>query len=176
MSSGSSEGKPPLQHLVVMGVAGSGKSTVGEYLARRLGCAFLEGDAYHPPENIRKMSSGIALDDTDREPWLIRLGELMRASSEPVVVTCSALKRKYRDLLREASGADIVFVYLHGARELLTERMGSRTGHFMPPSLLESQLASLEVPQADENSVRLDIGPAPEEIVDRAVQLLRNRD
>ena len=163
------------RHFVVMGVAGSGKSTVGEMLADRLGYPLIEGDAYHPEDNIAKMSAGIPLDDADRRPWLEPLGRLMRDSDGPVVITCSALKRRYRDILREVSGAEVVFVYLHGEPELLAERMNSRTGHFMPPSLLESQLASLEVPGEGENTIRTDIGPAPALIVDDIVSKLKDR-
>tara|TARA_B100000949_G_scaffold166879_2_gene147319 strand:+ start:2392 stop:2904 length:513 start_codon:yes stop_codon:yes gene_type:complete len=162
----------PRRHFVVMGVAGSGKSTIGELLARRLDYTLVEGDAHHPAENIAKMSAGVPLDDRDREPWLRSLGTLLRDSEIPVVLTCSALKRKYRDLLREVSGKDIVFVYLHGDRELLAERMNHRTGHFMPPSLLESQLASLEVPGEDEHYIRVDIGPPPETVVGKIVAAL----
>ncbi len=162
------------RHFVVMGVAGSGKSTIGEMLADRLGYPLIEGDAYHPEENIAKMSAGIPLDDADRRPWLETLGRLMRDSDGPVVITCSALKRRYRDILREVSGAEVVFVYLHGEPELLAERMNSRTGHFMPPSLLESQLASLEVPGEDENTIRTDIGPSPALIVDDIVSKLED--
>lgn len=162
----------PKRHFVVMGVAGSGKSTIAELLARRLDYTLVEGDAHHPAENIAKMSAGVPLDDDDRKPWLRTLGALLRDSETPVVLTCSALKRSYRDLLREVSGGEIVFVYLHGDRDLLAERMNHRTGHFMPPSLLESQLASLEVPGEDEQSIRVDIGPPPETIVDSIVAAL----
>ncbi|TDH38363.1 gluconokinase [Pseudohoeflea suaedae] len=162
-------------HFIVMGVAGAGKSTIAELLAERLGYPLVEGDAHHPQANIEKMSAGIPLDDSDRAPWLEELGALMRRSDGPVVLTCSSLKRKYRDLLRGSSGSDILFVYLHGSRKLLSERMNSRTGHFMPPSLLESQLESLEVPGDDENSLRVDIGPKPEVIVDRIIASLNSR-
>ena len=162
-------------HFIVMGVAGAGKTTIAELLAKRLGYPLIEGDAHHPEANIEKMSAGIPLDDDDRKPWLEELGALMRKSDGPVVLTCSSLKRKYRDLLRQTSGSDVLFVYLHGTPELLAERMNSRTGHFMPPSLLESQLANLEVPEEDENSVQVDIGPAPEVIVDRIIASLAAR-
>jgi gluconokinase len=163
------------RHFVVMGVAGSGKSTVGQLLADRLGYPLIEGDSHHPADNIAKMSAGIPLDDSDRKPWLEALGRLMRDADSPVVLTCSSLKRRYRDILRDVSGTEVVFVYLHGEPALLAERMNSRTGHFMPPSLLRSQLASLEVPGEDETAIRAEIGPPPALIVDDILKTLKDR-
>ena len=152
---------------VVMGVAGSGKSLIGARLARELHVEFVEGDDLHPPENVRRMAAGIPLTDDDRKGWLMAIAaRLRKAQREGVglVASCSALKRSYRDLLR--SGAVTVqFVYLAGTRALLAERMANRRGHFMPPSLLESQLAILEEPSPDEHAWVCDIRQAPDAIV-----------
>jgi gluconokinase len=164
----------PAGHLVVMGVAGSGKTTVAALLADRLGREVAEADEFHPAENIAKMSAGTPLTDADREPWLraIRdwLDEKTRAGIA-VVVTCSALKRSYRDLLREARGP-VRFLHLDGSPELLAERMAGRTGHFMPPELLPSQLATLETLDDDEDGITVDVSATPEQIADEAVRRL----
>ncbi|NKM54623.1 AAA family ATPase [Rhizobium anhuiense] len=146
--------------IIVMGVSGCGKSSVGEKLAEALHLAFVEGDALHPAANVEKMSKGIPLTDEDRMPWLDLIGEDMQASldkSEGIIVSCSALKRVYRDRLRAAVGGNLFFVYLEGSKALLTKRMGERKGHFMPVSLLESQLATLEVPTGEPGVVTVDI-------------------
>ncbi|WP_295120733.1 gluconokinase [uncultured Leifsonia sp.] len=156
--------------VVVMGVSGSGKSTVGRVVADALGASFVDGDDLHPAANVAKMAAGIPLTDADREPWLRAVGRTLADGDDTgVVVACSALKRSYRDLIRaEAPGT--VFAELDGPRELLQERM-IRPGHFMPASLLDSQLATLEPLQADEAGLRLDIAESPAElaaaIVDR---------
>ncbi|WP_425351864.1 gluconokinase [Rhizobium anhuiense] len=146
--------------IIIMGVSGCGKSSVGERLAEALHLAFVEGDALHPAANVEKMSKGIPLTDEDRMPWLDLIGEDMQASldkSEGIIVSCSALKRVYRDRLRAAVGGNLFFVYLEGSKALLTKRMGERKGHFMPVSLLESQLATLEVPTGEPGVVTVDI-------------------
>ncbi|MDU0361070.1 gluconokinase [Rhizobium sp. 25PS6] len=146
--------------IIVMGVSGCGKSSVGEKLAEALHLAFVEGDALHPAANVEKMSKGIALTDDDRMPWLDRIGDDMKASLEKcegIIVSCSALKRLYRDRLRAAAGGNLFFVYLEGSRALLVKRMGERKGHFMPVSLLDSQLATLEVPTGEQGVVTVDI-------------------
>jgi gluconokinase len=147
------------QHVVVMGVSGSGKTTVGEALAVALGWRFVEGDAFHPPANVAKMSAGIPLDDADREPWLRALAaEIARdeAAGRSSVIGCSSLKRAYRDILR--SGAPRVrFLHVHGDTEILAERVSHRPGHFFPAALLESQLAALEPLAADEDGVVVDL-------------------
>ncbi|OLC10292.1 MAG: hypothetical protein AUJ01_06585 [Acidobacteria bacterium 13_1_40CM_3_65_5] len=153
---------------VIMGVAGSGKTTIGAKLARALDVAFVEGDDLHPPENVRRMAAGIPLTDDDRRPWLIaiahRLREARRAGTG-LVVSCSALKRSYRDLLRSEAQADLQFVYLKGSRALIAERMTQRRGHFMPPALLDSQFASLDEPSPDEHAWVCDIRRPPDAIV-----------
>ncbi|WP_245413145.1 gluconokinase [Arthrobacter celericrescens] len=154
-------------HIVVMGVAGCGKSTVGAALAERLGAGFLDGDALHPQSNIDKMASGTPLNDDDRAPWLAEIGRRFAASDASLVIACSALKRAYRDIIRGADGT-VVLVHLHGTRQLLNDRMNGRPGHFMPVSLLESQLATLEPLQADEAGIVLDIALAVEDLVDEA--------
>lgn len=157
--------------VVVMGVSGTGKSTVGEALAAALGVPFVEGDDLHPAANREKMAAGIPLTDADREPWLDRVAaELTR----PVVAACSALKRAYRDRLR-AVAPDLALVFLHGDPRLLAERMSGRTGHFMPTSLLASQLATLEEPAADEHPLSVDVALTPEQIVARVLAELGER-
>lgn len=154
--------------IVVMGVAGSGKTTAGAEIARRLGAAFIEGDQLHPAANVEKMASGIPLTDEDRYPWLEAIGaEIGRyfENSRSVVAACSALKRTYRDILRERSGAEPVFVFLSGSRDLIGRRMKLRTGHFFPASLLVSQFAALEPPQADERHVVADLRMPLDEMI-----------
>lgn len=153
---------------VVMGITGSGKSTVGARLAQALGVDFVEGDNYHPPENVRRMAAGIPLTDDDRADWLRALAARLREARESdagLVVTCSALKRSYRDVLR-AAAPEVQFVYLEGSRTLITERVSERRGHFMPVSLLDSQLATLEEPESDERAWTCDIKDSPQQIVD----------
>lgn len=160
--------------VVVMGVTGSGKTTVATELARRLDWDFTEGDDHHPPANVAKMRAGIPLDDADRLPWLRELaawiGEHEQAGRS-CVLTCSALRRSYRDVLRGA-GARVRFVHLTGSPELLAQRIGSRTGHFMPPSLLASQLSTLEPLQPDEDGVAVDVSGTPEETARAALERL----
>ena len=160
---------------VVMGVSGCGKSTVGRLLAAGLEVAYLEGDELHPPENVVRMAAGIALTDADRQPWLQALGERLataRSQGLGLVLSCSALRRSYRDILR-GGVADICFVHLQGERSLLVQRMVARSGHYMPASLLDSQLATLEPPDADEQALSFDIAQAPEAIVQAAIAALR---
>jgi carbohydrate kinase (thermoresistant glucokinase family) len=162
------------QHLVVMGVSGVGKSTVAEQLASRLGYELAEGDDYHPPANIEKMSRGTPLDDDDRLPWLRALADWMRDRHQrgrSTVMTCSALRRRYRDVLREGA-ANTLFVHLVGDRALLLERMGGRE-HFMPPALLTSQFDTLEPLEDDEPGITVDVADPPEQIVAQVVQGLR---
>jgi carbohydrate kinase (thermoresistant glucokinase family) len=164
--------EPSARIHVVMGVSACGKSTVGRALARARGATYLDGDDFHPPQNVARMAAGQPLTDADRQGWLIALNERLaqaRAAGEGVVLSCSALKRSYRDLLRQAA-PDLVLVFLHGSRELLAARIASRTDHYMPPSLLDSQLATLEPPQADENALAFDVVLTPPQIVDGILQ------
>jgi gluconokinase len=144
--------------VVVMGVSGCGKSTVGRLLARSLAAEFLEGDDLHPPRNVDRMAAGIPLTDDDRRDWLLGIAQQLadaRAGRHALVVSCSALKRGYRDTLRTASD-DIAFVHLHADPALLEARMQARADHFMPSSLLQSQLQTLEPPLPDERAITLD--------------------
>jgi gluconokinase len=153
---------------VIMGVSGSGKSLIGGLLARRLDVPFVEGDDLHPAENVKRMKAGIPLTDDDRRGWLLAIAARLREAKRAgvgVVASCSALKRSYRDLLRSAGDADARFVYLQGSRALIAERTATRRGHFMPPSLLDSQLATLEEPSPDEHAWVCDIREAPYAIV-----------
>lgn len=157
---------------VIMGVCGSGKSLVGTALARELGLELVEGDDLHPPENVKRMAAGIPLTDDDRHGWLLAIAARLREAQRAgigLVVSCSALKRRYRDLLRSAGAADLRLVYLAGSRALLAERMANRRGHYMPPSLLDSQLAILEEPSPDERAWVCDISEPVPAIVARLV-------
>lgn len=161
-----------VQHVVVMGVSGSGKSTVGELLARCIGGSFIDGDLLHPAANVAKMESGTPLNDEDRRPWLQAIGrQLADAGDHALVIACSALKRSYRDIIR-AADPRARFVHLHGPAELLAARLEKRRGHFMPSSLLDSQLAALEPLQPDEPGFTLDISKTPDELAREASKLL----
>lgn len=169
---------PPMPTaLIVMGVSGSGKTTVGEVLAAALGWDFRDGDAFHPPANVEKMRAGRPLTDADRWPWLDAIGghaAALERSGGHVVIACSALKRAYRDRLR-AGGAALRFVHLDGSFELIDRRMKARSGHFMPASLLESQFATLEPPAPEEGAVVVGVDDEPAAIVDAVLAALRRR-
>ena len=137
------------RRVVIMGVSGCGKSSVGAGLAARLGLNYRDGDDLHPPENVAKMRAGMPLTDADRWPWLDRVGQVLLADA-PVIVGCSALKRAYRDRIRTAAGGPVTFVHLAGSQEVIAARMALRQGHYMPLSLLDSQFAALEPPAAEE--------------------------
>ncbi len=156
---------------VVMGVSGCGKSTVGAQLAAALGLEFLEGDSLHSATNVARMATGVALSDADRAGWLQTLAERIGAASlagTGLVLSCSALKRAYRDILRQGA-PDLHFLYLQGDYDLLAARMAARTGHYMPLSLLVSQLATLEVPDPDEHAHIFDVASRPDMIVAAAI-------
>lgn len=164
--------------VVVMGVSGSGKTTIAALLAERLGCAFQDGDDLHPRENVEKMKSGTPLTDGDRIPWLQAIGRRMddwQARGEAGVVTCSALKRHYRDLL-VGSRPDVALVHLKGPQALIHGRLLARTSHFMPLGLLDSQFATLQEPGEDERPIVIDIGPEPATIVGEIVRRLSDRE
>jgi gluconokinase len=157
--------------IVVMGVSGSGKSVVGAALAQRLRLPYADADDLHPPENIAKMTAGHALDDRDRYPWLEKVGEWLAAHPEGGVMGCSALKRKYRDQLRHHA-PQIRFVVLSGSVEVIARRQASRPGHYMPASLLRSQLATLEPLQPDEEGVVIDVDQSVDDIVEACLAAL----
>ena len=154
--------------LIVMGVSGSGKTTVAALLAGRLGWKFQEGDALHSPANVDKMRHGVPLNDADRLPWLDSIAALIdrwSAEGSSGIIACSALKRAYRERIRAGRPA-VEFIYLRGARELVSARLARRSGHYMPASLLASQFATLEEPGADEPVIAVDIGRPPDQIVE----------
>ncbi|MBV9783463.1 MAG: gluconokinase [Acidisphaera sp.] len=160
--------------IAVMGVSGSGKTTLGRAMAAQLGWAFQEGDELHPPENVAKMHAGIPLDDADRLPWLRKIAawvDARIAAGEPGIFTCSLLKRAYRDIVI-GGRPDVRLLYLHGEPAVLRERMARRHGHFMPATLLDSQLATLEEPGADEHAVSVEAGGTVEQTVASAMAAL----
>ncbi|MBU3731576.1 MAG: gluconokinase [Beijerinckiaceae bacterium] len=153
--------------LIVMGVSGCGKSTVGQALGEELGWEFRDGDAFHPPANVAKMKSGAPLTDEDRWPWLDAIARYIdetRAQGGHAIIACSALKRVYRDRLKGAR-PDVTFVHLAGSKELIEARMAARQNHFMPLGLLDSQFATLEAPSDDEGAMIVSVAGAPDEIV-----------
>jgi gluconokinase len=160
-------------YFIIMGVAGSGKTTIASKLASRLTLPFKDADSFHPPENVAKMSRGEPLNDDDRQPWLEAIVDYIN-THENVVVTCSALKQKYRTTLKKAKPQGRI-IYLHGSEELIFSRMSARKDHFMPLSLLKSQLATLEIPTSDENILTVSIEGSEDEIVDRIVNKLSSR-
>jgi len=153
--------------VIILGVSGAGKTTVGKLLARKLGWHFLEADDFHPTANIKKMRSGVPLVDEDRWPWLENLREIIKRrieAGENEVVACSVLKRKYRDRLRVNS--DVKFMFFRGDYALIAEQLRHRRGHFMNPDLLRSQFADLEEPEPDEGTITIELGRTPEELVE----------
>lgn len=160
--------------IVVMGVSGCGKSSVGRLLADYLQAEFIEGDELHSSANVSKMEAGIALNDDDRWPWLDAIGSRL-AAAEKVVVSCSALRKIYRDRLRVSTGRPLKFVCLHGPRQLLFERMSARQNHYMPATLLDSQLTALEIPTQEDDAIIVDIERSVQSIVDLALPLVTNR-
>ena len=166
-SDGTSEGA----QIIVMGVSGSGKSTIGALIAGALGVPFVDGDALHPQSNIEKMAGGTPLNDDDRWPWLAKVGETLADAGrkgQGMVIACSALRRSYRDAIRKSAPA-ARFVHLSGSREVLSSRLEGRTDHFMPPSLLDSQFATLEPLAGDEAGIVVDIDQPVPAIVAEAV-------
>lgn len=158
--------------IVVMGVSGCGKSTIGSALAERLGCPFLEGDDFHPRENKVKMGDGIPLNDHDRKGWFTAIRDALEKESDLVIVSCSALKQKYRDFFSELH-RPVVYLHLTGDRSLLEERIGSRSGHFFDSKLLDSQIETLEPPSDDELAVSIEISDTVENIVNSCIHGLK---
>jgi gluconokinase len=156
--------KPRL--FIIMGVAGCGKSTIGDGLADQLGAIYKDGDDFHPQSNIDKMSDGISLTDEDRWPWLKIVAQDMAKLEGQVFMGCSALKRCYRDYITEQAGEPVLFIHLAGSKALILGRMAARVGHFMPTALLDSQFATLEVPSADELAISVDISPDTAAIIE----------
>jgi gluconokinase len=157
-----------------MGVSGSGKTTIAELLAQRLSFRMLEGDSLHPRENIERMRAGVPLTDEDRDGWLYAIEAQIAAEARQkrgLVVSCSALKRRYRDILR-SHVSDVIFVYLRGDESTIGNRLNRRSGHFMPPALLDSQFDALEPPQADEAAMSCDIAAAPGTVVESILEQL----
>jgi len=150
-----------MRRVVMMGVSGCGKSAVGAALAARLGVPYVDGDDLHPPANVALMAQGQPLTDADRRPWLDRVAQVL-ADDAPVIVGCSALRRRYRDQIRAGAGGPVRFVHLTGPRALIAARMAARTGHYMPLSLLDSQFAALEPPGPDEAALTIDITDPPQ--------------
>ncbi|MDQ0820797.1 carbohydrate kinase (thermoresistant glucokinase family) [Arthrobacter sp. V4I6] len=168
--SGSAAAVVRAPRVIVMGVSGCGKTTIGDLVARELGVRFLDGDSLHPVENVAKMAAGTPLTDEDRWPWLATVGsELAAAGSDGLVLACSALRRSYRDAIR-AQAPDTVFLHLHGSKEVLGSRLEGRSGHFMPAALLESQLATLELLGPGEAGVVADIASPVAEVVRDALE------
>ena len=161
--------------IVIMGVSGAGKSTVGKPIAARLGCPFRDADSFHPKANIEKMSRGEPLTDDDRWPWLQAIAAWIaehRAAGTMCVVTCSALKRVYRDIVTNRQSAAVRLVFLEGDFDLIASRLAARKGHFMPPALLQSQFAALEEPTPDERALTISIDATPDEIAARVLKQL----
>lgn len=158
------------ERYIIMGVSGCGKSTVGQAVAVQLGLKFVDGDDLHPLENITKMGQGEPLNDADRAPWLNKVG---KALTEGTIVACSALKRDYRDRIRNHTDGPVTFLYLRGRRETLIERMKNRQRHFMPVSLLDDQITTLEEPTEDENVILADIENPHEDVVHSLIAKIR---
>ncbi|QLB15851.1 gluconate kinase [Mannheimia granulomatis] len=162
---------------ILMGVSSTGKTTIGTAVAQKLGMKLIDGDDLHPRGNIIKMGSGIPLNDDDRKPWLERINDAafsLEQKSEKGIIVCSALKKKYRDQIRQGN-ANVSFIFLHGSFELVLERMKQRQGHFMKADMLQSQFNTLEIPQADESDVIfIDIEGSFENVVERCVQAVKN--
>ncbi len=163
-----------VKNFIVMGVAGCGKSSVSALLAKRINATVIEADELHAPENIDKMTRGEALDDDDRWPWLFRVANEMRASNTPVIASCSALRRDYRQYLLDNVRLPIGFIHLHTNRDVIAYRMSNRTGHFMPLSLLDSQFETLEPLESDEVGVTVDISQPLDKVVDDAMRYINS--
>jgi gluconokinase len=160
--------------VVVMGVASCGKTTLGEALAQKLDIVFVEGDTLHPRSNVEKMSAGQPLNDDDRWPWLQKVGEALRGQAG-IIASCSALKKNYRLKIQEAAGRAVLFIHLDGTYDVLAKRIAKRQGHFMPASLLQSQIATLERPDASETFITIDVAALHQTQMDQAIKFLTSR-
>lgn len=165
----------PPRRVIIMGVAGCGKSSVGAGLAQVLGATYEDGDDLHPQANIDKMSAGIPLDDEDRAPWLDMIGQRLKAAQSPLMIGCSALKRSYRDRIRTAAQNEVWFLHLSGTRAVIEARMSRREGHFMPVSLLDSQFAALEPLESDEQGQAIDINQTMAQVIAASRAVLTGR-
>lgn len=163
------------RRIVIMGVSGCGKSSVGAALSGRLGLPYRDGDALHSPANVQKMQAGEPLTDADRWPWLDRVAEELAAQA-PLILGCSALRRIYRDRIRAGAGGPVGFVHLSGSRELIASRMAARSGHFMPTSLLDSQFAALEPPGPEEDAITVEIDQPFDRLVAEILHQMEQRD
>ncbi len=161
--------------IVVMGVSGCGKTTLGAALADRIGAAFIDGDSLHSPENVAKMTRGAPLTDEDRWPWLETIGRCLGGAAGPIVIASSALRRRYRDRITKAAGASVLFIHLAGDIHLIGARMRARKDHYMPPSLLRSQFDALETPGPDENAFAVGIDGSPDEVLAAVFRRLEAR-
>lgn len=157
-----------------MGVAGSGKTSIGKALAARLGAPYKDADIFHPQANIDKMAAGHSLSDEDRWPWLSALCDDLKITQGLVIAGCSALKRAYRDFITKTVGEPVKFIYLNGSKDLICNRMTSRKGHFMPTSLLNSQFETLEIPDLNENAISVDISGTEQQVLDSIISQLNN--
>jgi gluconokinase len=166
---------PAIKRYVIMGVAGSGKTSVGRLLGEAIGATYLDGDDLHPHNNIAKMARGEPLTDADRAPWLDQIGAVLAEARGPLIVGCSALKRRYRDQIRASVDGPVTFLYLDGSRDLIAGRMALRAGHFMPMSLLDSQFAALEPPAPDEDAITVSIDADLQTIVARLATAVAGR-
>lgn len=158
---------------IVMGVAGSGKSSVGAGVAEGMGAVYFDGDDLHPPANIAKMSSGAPLNDDDRAPWLALVGAALQDATGDMLIGCSALKRKYRDQIRAAVEGEVFFLHLAGTRAVVEDRMSAREGHFMPVSLLDSQFGDLEPLEEDETGAAIDIAQPLDDVVGACLRAIK---
>lgn len=163
-----------MERFVMMGVSGCGKSSIGAAFAVAIGGKFIDGDDLHPDANRIKMASGQPLNDDDRAPWLVRVGQALHGGTGPIVIGCSALKRRYRDVIRDQAAQPVMFLHLTGSRKVLAARMAARKGHFMPASLLDSQLAALEPPMPDEAAITVDIDQTPHSMLAELLRRTQN--